>query len=221
MSALAAFVFAAQVAQALPRANQPEVSSPSQQSGFDAPSPSASERSPPRFFVSSPYLSFTNWLGEDIGMYELHAGYRASSRDKIGIKAATWKLNKPLGIPLWDPSLLDESEFYGGRVREYGIGPIYQRMLWKGLFASAEAMLMRKTFLDESGQAIAHGVRLYTSVHLGYYVSFFSDRLFIEPQVHCNYWPVDSKGPAEFRARDARWNNYFLFEPNLYLGVNL
>ena len=46
-----------------------------------------------------------------------------------------------MGIQYWD-GLLDkidtESEFYPGYLRETGIGFSYQRMLWKGLFASLE-----------------------------------------------------------------------------------
>ena len=174
-----------------------------------------------RYFVSSPYLSFTNWLGEDVGMYELHVGYRLTARDSVGVKATTWKLNKPLGIPAWDPALWEKSEYYPGRVRELGVGVFYQRRLWKGLFASAELLPLRKVFLDERGRELETGFRLYASAHVGWHLSFWRGRLFIEPQVHCNYWPIDSKGPEGFARMDARWNSYFLFEPNLYLGVNL
>lgn len=175
------------------------------------------------FFVSSPWFSFFNWIGESIDMYELHLGYRLTPDDKIGVKAATWRINKPMGIPLWDSRATGQSEYYldGGRILEYGVGPFYQRMLWKGLFTGGEALILRKAFLDGRGKESDSGMRLYLSVHLGYYFSFFSDRVFIEPQIHCNYWPVDSKGPQGFAAREARWNNYFLFEPNIYFGVNL
>lgn len=204
MTALVALLLAGQVSQA----SQVEVAS-------TAPA------APHRFFVSSPYLSFTNWIGEDVGMYELHAGWRLTDRDRVGVKAVTWKLNKPLGIPAWDPALFEKTEYYPGRVREYGVGAFYQRMLWKGLFAAAELVPLRKIFLDPQGKEVGTGFRLYASVHVGYHLSFLRDRLFVEPQVHCNGWPVDSKGPEGFRRMDARWNSYFLFEPNLYLGVNL
>ena len=67
-------------------------------------------------------------------MYEFHFGYKITPKDKIGIKVATWKLFEPMGIPLWDPLLMKESEWYPGRIRESGIGITYQRFLWKGLF---------------------------------------------------------------------------------------
>jgi hypothetical protein len=159
-------------------------------------------------------------LGENISMYEFHFGYEITPKDIVGIKTATWKLYQPLGIPLWDPKLLDDSqtEWFPGRIREYGLGVFYQRILWKGLYASIEVMPMAKVFLNENSEKIENGFRLYTSYHLGYHISFLKNRFFIEPQVHCNYWPVNSTGPEEFKQQSKKWNNYFLFEPNVYIG---
>ena len=44
--------------------------------------------------------------------------------------------------------------------------------------------------------------------------------MFIEPQIHCNYWPIDTNAPENFQAEENKWNNYMLFEPNIYIGVN-
>ena len=172
-----------------------------------------------KFFISTPWLTLTNWIGEDISMYEFHAGYRITSRDIVALKFATWKILEPMGIP-WGPDKMQGSEYYPGRVKEIGVGICYQRMLWKGLFASTEIMPMKKIFLDEDGNKLDEGFRLYTSWHLGYHVPLFRNRLFLEPQVHCNYWPVNSGGPQGFRDKEDKWNNYFLFEPNLYIGIN-
>ncbi|TAE60126.1 MAG: hypothetical protein EAZ89_01825 [Bacteroidetes bacterium] len=175
-----------------------------------------------KYAVSTSYLSLTNQLGvENIAMYELFVSYRITPKDVLGIKAVTWRLYQPLGIPLWDPALLSDTqdEWYPGRLREYGIGVRYQRFLWKGLFASVEAVPMRKVFLDENRKKMGTGFRLYTSLHAGYHVSFLKNRIFIEPQVHCNYWPIDTRGPQGFAEKENKWNNYFLFEPNLYIGV--
>lgn len=175
-----------------------------------------------RFSVSSPYLSFVNFDAEEtnVHMYELHVGFRLSPRDKVGVKAATWKLFAPMGIQVWDPLFRDESEYYPGRLRETGAGLTYQRMLWRGLFAQVEVMPLRKTYLDTDNMVVGHGFKLYTSYHVGYQLAVWKGRLFIEPQVHCNYWPIDTGTPPAFQARDDRWSNYFLFEPNLYLGFN-
>lgn len=176
-----------------------------------------------KFFISIPYLALTNWEEADKNLehYEIHASYRISPKDVIGIKLATWKLHQPLGIPLWDDALFNNSkdEWYPGWIREYGIGFRYQRFLYKGLFTAIELMPMKKEFLDLNKNKIADGFRLYTSFHVGYHFAFFNDRFFIEPQIHCNYWPVNSKGPQGFSEKENKWNNYFLFEPNLYIGV--
>ena len=101
-----------------------------------------------------------------------------------------------------------------------GLGITYQRMLWKGLFTTVELLPQLKTYLDEDNNKIGNGFKLYTSYHLGYHIPLFNDRLFIEPQVHCQYWPIDTNTPQSFKVMDDRWNNYFLFEPNLYIGLN-
>ena len=155
---------------------------------------------------------------------ELHVKRNLDDKNIIGIKLATWRLFQPMGILWWD-GLLDkvksETEFYPGHVREAGIGLTYQRMLWKGLFATVEVLPQFKTYLDENQNKVGDGFKLYNSYHLGYHVAFGKNkRFFIEPQVHCQHWMFDSKAPEEFKALDDKWRNYFLFEPNLYFGVN-
>ncbi|NQV41228.1 MAG: hypothetical protein HQ506_02640 [Candidatus Marinimicrobia bacterium] len=114
----------------------------------------------------------------------------------------------------------DENNFYNGRLRETGIGVTYQRMIWKGIFATVEILPQLKTYLDENDKKIDKGFKLYTSYHLGYHKSFFKDRIYIEPQIHCQYWPVNTNVPQAFKDIDDEWNDYFLFEPNIYIGVN-
>lgn len=176
-----------------------------------------------KYYISCPYLTFNLFqMGDtpDINMYEFHFGKRIDSKNTIGIKAARWKIFEPMGIQFWDPNLLKKSEWFKGRIKEIGVGFTYQRKLWKGLYAELEIMPMWKTFVDEDGDRIENGFRLYTTYHIGYYISFFKNRLYIEPQIHCNYWPINSKGPEGFKEQIEKHNNYFLFEPNLYIGVN-
>jgi hypothetical protein len=175
-----------------------------------------------KFSVSTTWLTFDNSGPEEtnVHMYEFHFGYKITSKDKIGIKVATWKLFEPMGIPFWDPLLMKKSEFYPGRLRESGIGVTYQRMLWKGLFTSIEILPLLKTYLDENNKKTGNGFKLYTTYHLGYHIPLFKGRLFIEPQIHCNYWPIDTNIPQGFEEKERKWNNYFLFEPNLYIGIN-
>jgi hypothetical protein len=174
-----------------------------------------------KFSVSTAYHTFLNFGQEKTNThhYEFHFKYELTPNDKIGIKVATWKLFAPMGIPLWDPLLMKESEFYPGRLKENGIGITYQRMIWKGLFTTIEILPQVKTYLDETDKKIGNGFKLYTSYHLGYHISLFKDRMFIEPQIQCQYWPIDTNIPQGFKVKDRSWNNYFLFEPNLYIGV--
>lgn len=173
-----------------------------------------------KYTINSPYLTFTNFDSEASTLYEVHFGYRITPKDMLGIKAVTWKLVAPLGIP-WGPHLMNENENYPGELRESGVGVTYERILWKGLYASMEAVPLVKKYLDESGKEITDGFRLYTSYHVGYYLPLFKNRVYVQPQIHCNYWPINTKSPNGFEAKDAKWNNdYFLFEPNIYFGVN-
>jgi hypothetical protein len=175
-----------------------------------------------KFSVSTTYLSFLNFGEEKTNthMYEFHFGYKITPKDRIGIKVATWSLFAPMGIPLWDSLFLTESEFLPGRLRESGIGITYQRILWNGVFASIEILPLLKTYLDKDNKKIGNGFKLYTSYHLGYHLPLLKNRLFLEPQVHGNYWPIDTKIPPGFKEKERKWNNFFLFEPNLYMGIN-
>jgi len=173
-----------------------------------------------KFSISTTYLSFVNFGEEKTNThhYELHLGYKLTPKDRIGIKSATWKMFAPMGMPMQEQLKFDENNFYPGRLRESGIGVTYQRMLLKGLFATIEVLPQLKTYIDENDKKIGTGFKLYTSYHLGYHFSFFKDRIYLEPQIHCQYWPVDTNVPQYFKDMDSEWNNYFLFEPNLYIG---
>mgnify|MGYP003118751401 FL=1 len=154
---------------------------------------------------------------------ELHVKRELDSKNIIGVKFATWRLFQPMGIQWWD-GLLDkidsETEFYPGYLRETGIGISYQRMLWKGLFASVEVLPQYKTYLDLDNKKITNGFKLYTSYHVGYNFAFGKKKqFFIEPQFHCQNWMIDTNTPEEFKQLDNQWKSYFLFEPNLYIGM--
>ena len=182
-----------------------------------------------KFSVSTSVAIFTN-IGSEAATnthhYELHFKYDLTSKDKIGLKFAAWSLFQPMGIQYWD-GLLDMinkksesygNEFYPGRLREIGLGVSYQRMLWKGLFATVEVMPQLKTYVDNGKNKITNGFKLYTSYHIGYHIPLFKKRMFVEPQIHCQNWLIDTNIPPEFKVIDKKWNNYFLFEPNLYIG---
>jgi hypothetical protein len=175
-----------------------------------------------RFSAGTTWLTFANFGPEatNVHMYEFHLGYRLTPRDRLGLKAATWKLFAPMGIPFWDPGFMDEGGFYPGRLGETGLGMTYQRLLWKGLFGQIEILPLWKRYLDENDAKLADGFKLYASYHLGYHIPLWKHRFYLEPQVHCNHWPIDTEGPQGFEEKDGGWSNYFLFEPNLFLGIH-
>ncbi|MFY0713015.1 hypothetical protein J1D01_05010 [Seonamhaeicola sp. NFXS20] len=156
---------------------------------------------------------------------ELHVKRELDDKNIVGVKFATWRLFQPMGIQWWDglkDKIDSKSEFYPGYLRETGIGISYQRMLWKGLFASVEVLPQYKTYLDLNDKKIANGFKLYTSYHVGYHIAFGKKkRIFIEPQIHCQNWMFDTNTPDEFKVLDKKWKSYFLFEPNLYIGIKL
>lgn len=183
-----------------------------------------------KYRVSLPYFIITDPIGDswddrqNTQMIELHIKHNLDDKNIIGLKFATWRLFQPMGITWWD-GLLDkletESEFYPGHVRETGIGITYQRMLWKGLFTTVEVLPQFKTYLDLDNNKIANGFKLYNSFHLGYHIPIGKQkRFFIEPQVHSQFWVFDTNTPEDFKALDDKWRNYFLFEPNIYVGFN-
>lgn len=157
-----------------------------------------------------------------VQMVELHVKRNLDNKNIIGVKFATWRLFQPMGITWWD-GVVDKiesgTEFYDGYLRETGIGVSYQRMLWKGLFASIEVLPQIQTYTDLDGKKIKNGFKLYNSFHLGYHFTFGKKkRFFLEPQVHVNQWMFDNNSPAGFKEFDDKYGNVFLFEPNIYFG---
>ena len=154
---------------------------------------------------------------------ELHVKRELDVKNIVGVKFATWRLFQPMGIQWWDgltDKIDSETEFYPGYLRETGVGISYQRMLWKGLFASVEVLPLYKTYLDLNNKKIANGFKLYNSYHIGYHFAFGKKKqFFIEPQFHCNVWHFDTNTPDSFKQLDNKWDSYFLFEPNLYIGI--
>jgi hypothetical protein len=180
--------------------------------------------------VSMPYFIFTepletNWNARtSIQMIEFHVKRNLDNKNIVGVKFATYRLFQPMGIQYWD-GVVDKiesgTEYYPGYLRETGIGITYQRMLWKGLFATVEVLPQLQTYMDLDGNKLGNGFKLYNSFHLGYHIAFGKKKhFFIEPQVHCNQWMFDNNAPDGFKQLDDKWANYFLFEPNIYLGWN-
>lgn len=183
-----------------------------------------------KYRVSIPYfvpesLILSSWNDHTSTQHiEFHVKRNLDNKNIIGVKFAHFRLFQPMGITWWD-GLLDkietESEYYPGHVRTIGLGISYQRMLWKGLFATAEILPQLQTYLDLDGNKIKNGFKLYTSYHFGYHIAFGKKKhFFIEPQINCMLWTSDNSAPDGFKQLDDKWRNYFLLEPQIYLGWN-
>lgn len=181
-----------------------------------------------RYRISVPGIIFPQliekgWNDRDNTQHiEIHFKRELDDKNIVGVKLATWRLFQPMGIQFSD-GLIDkvesETEYYPGHVRETGIGISYQRMLWKGLFGAIEVLPQYKTYLDLDGNKIQNGFKLYNSFHVGYHLAFGKKKqFFVEPQIHSQFWIFDTNTPEEFKTLDDKWDNYFLFEPNIYLG---
>ena len=184
----------------------------------------------PKYRVSLPLLNLPQWVKDSpddtqhTQHLEAHLKYHLDEKNIIGLKLATWRLFQPMGIQFWDGligKLGTESEFYPGHVRETGVGLTYQRMHWKGLFTTIEVLPQYQTYLDQNGKELGNDFKLYNSLHVGYRFSFGEEGwFFIEPQLHANFWMFDDNAPDGFKQLDEKWADYFLFEPNLYMGVS-
>jgi hypothetical protein len=148
---------------------------------------------------------------------QLNFGYRISPKDVISLEAKTWKYAWPLGIP-WGDSKTAPEEKYPGYAREFGIGIVYQRFLWKGAFASIDAGNMLVKYMDENNKHIQNGYTLFMTYRLGYHLQFFKNRFFIEPSLSLTHWPIRTNVPESFATLENKWANYFLPEPGLHFG---
>jgi hypothetical protein len=149
--------------------------------------------------------------------YQVNFGYQLTPKDRLSVEAITWRYYHPLGIPWGEEGRDSADKAYPGHVREFGIGLEYQRALPKNFFSSISAIPFFRRYYDTQNEKIGKGMQLYLTARVGYHFMVL-DRLFLEPSVAFNFWPVSTNVPAAFEAQDDRWPSYFLFEPGLNVG---
>jgi hypothetical protein len=174
-----------------------------------------------KFFIGSSLFVLGNFIPDDPNppdFVQLNFGYCVSPKDVVSIELKTWRYAWPLGIP-WGDARVAPEEKYPGYIREFGIGLVYQRFLWKGLYASVDAANMLQKYVDEENNKIQNGYQLFMTYRLGYHVQLFKNRFFIEPSVTATHWPIKTNVPESFAGFESKWPNYFLFEPGLHFGV--
>lgn len=173
-----------------------------------------------KFFISTSLWSLAN-LGQDpADFYELNFGYHLTTKDALILNVTTWKYPEPLGIPYGNENKYAHTEDYPGFVRAWGAGLIYQIYIWNKFFSSVHANTFLQNFYNEEKDKIQSGFQLYLQFRVGYKWEFLKDRIFLEPALSFNYWPVNTNFPEDFQAIEDNWPNYFLFEPHLNFGFN-
>jgi hypothetical protein len=169
-------------------------------------------------YIGTSLFTLMNMVPDDHPphFYQLNVGYQLTPKDRLSVEAITWRYYHPLGIP-WGESRESSDKAYPGHVREFGVGLAYQRSLTKGVYSSLSVTPFFRGYYDVQNQKIDNGLQLYLTGRLGYHARV-KGRLFLEPSIAFNYWPVSTNVPAAFEAQDNRWPSYFLFEPGLHVG---
>ena len=172
------------------------------------------------FFVGSSLMMLGNLLpNEGTDFVQLNFGYRITPKDAVSIEAITWKYAWSLGIP-WGKSFDAPEEKFPGYIREFGIGFVYQRFWWKGLYTGIHAFNAHQSFVNDDKQKIKNGYQLLMSYRIGYQFNFFRKRFFVEPSICITHRAVHTKMPESFTVLDNKWSKFFFGEPGLHFGVN-
>jgi hypothetical protein len=181
--------------------------------------PPAASSAPQPCYIGTSLFTLMNLAPDDYPphFYQLNVGYQLTPKDRLSVEAITWRYYHPLGIPWGEEARESADKAYPGHVRELGVGLAYQRSLMKGLYSSVSAIPFWRRYYGTQNEKIGNGLQLYLTGRVGYHLGV-SERLFLEPSVAFNYWPISTNVPAAFAAQDTRWPSYFLFEPGLNVG---
>lgn len=175
-----------------------------------------------RWFVGSSMFVLGNFAKVNPPNFaQLNLGYRLSGEDVISMELITWKYAWPLGInPFYNKQYGKPEEQFPGYIRDVGLGIVYQRFFWKGLYGAAHVMPMLQTFSNQEGQKIDNGFHLFNSYRIGYHIKLFKDRVFLQPSLGVAGRPYHTEMPEGFKQKDDKWPKYTP-EPGLHFGVNL
>lgn len=150
---------------------------------------------------------------------QLNIGYRITSKDVISFRFKRSIYSWPIGIPFGSSSFDAPGQNYPGHARILAPTAGYQRFLWKGVFASVQALNAFEKYLDENKNKIGDGYTLYLDFYVGWQFRFFNNTFFFEPAIGCSYWPLRSNVPTSFRSVESKWPNYFI-QPGFDFGIN-
>lgn len=165
-----------------------------------------------RHSIGGSLFMIMNLLPDPAAFYQINYGYRLTQKDAIMAQAKTWTFYEPIG------TYGNSEEMYPGKVVAYGVGVGYQRFHWKNLFTTVQATPFLLQYYDTEDVKIQKGFQLYLQLRAGYRFEFFNKRVFLEPSLTCNYWPVNTNMPESFAKIESGAPNYMLFEPGLNFG---
>jgi hypothetical protein len=172
-----------------------------------------------RWYVGSTLYLLGNFAAVNNPEYvQVNAGYRITPKDVISVRFKRSIYSWPIGIP-FGPSFDAPGLNYPGHGRILAPTLGYQRFLWKGAYASVQALNAFEKYLDADNKKVGNGYTLYLDFYLGYQFRFFRNRFFFEPAIGCSYWPVRTNVPESFKAVEKEWPNYFI-QPGFDFGFN-
>lgn len=171
-------------------------------------------------FIGSTFAVLGNLLPENKPDFvQLNFGYRLTGKDAISLELKTWKYAWSLGIP-YGSSFEAPEEKFPGYVREFGFALVYQRFLWKGLYAAVHVMPAWQTFVNDNGSKIDNGFQIFNTYRIGYHIKFFKDRFFVQPSIAMTHRPYYTEMPESFKILDDKWRKTFFPEPGIHFGFN-
>jgi hypothetical protein len=150
--------------------------------------------------------------------YQLNLGMRFNERHSLSIEFINWDYYAPLGIPYGSEMGREENNF-PGHINSKGAGFAYQYFIDTGWYLAQHFQWMEQTFFNENDERIGKGRQLFMTTRFGYQFNFFNKSFFIEPNLAITYWPINTNLPQNFEQKEEQWNNYFLFEPGLHMGI--
>ncbi len=171
-------------------------------------------------YAGTSLWSLRNLFPNGGDFYELDYGHRLSKKEFLVARAITWKYDAPLGIPFGSPDLGSDSVKYPGYVRAWGLGAGYQHFIYRRLFAAAYATGFIQNFYGTGKGKVQSGFQLFLQAKVGYRFNFFRGKVYFDPAISFNYWPVNTSFPAAFAQKEKDWPDYFLFEPHFNFGIN-
>ena len=170
---------------------------------------------PSRFFIgtSAFMLSHLDRSDEPPLFYQLNLGYQLTAKDVLSLELISWRYYAPLGSA-WSSK---EDKKYPGYASAKGAGLAYQRFLWRGLYTALHGAWFNQEYYNISKVKVGEGHQLFLTFRVGYRLSFFSKRFFVEPSFALTHWPVNTGLPRDFEEKEEKWGK-FIEEPGLHIG---